>query len=188
MNVREIMNNNPAMVTIGAVVILVLCLGAIMCQLKGPSGRGGPVDLYFLDESSGTLFTAESTVFPPIAAPSDTGGTTSGVRAHVFGCGDCPSKLAGMTAEQVESAGAFIAYLEKYTPESKSRLEQVANNPSPNPEDMEMMYEMEEGRLIRLMGSDEWINANSERGVDVYSTIRDRCSGDERPRQCFPGR
>jgi len=186
MNIREFMNNNPAVVTVGAVFVLILCLFAIMCQLRGPGGgQGGPVDLYFLDEGTGVLFTAESDRQPPIAAPSDTGGGTSGVRAHVFGCGDCPGKLTGLTREEVEAKGAFIGYLEKYTPEAKAAMEQAMSGEEP---DIEIMYEMDQGRLIRLPDSDQWIDANSEQGVDVYSTIREQCPGDERPRQCFPNR
>jgi len=186
MNIRETMNNNPAIVTIGAVVVLVLCLLAITCQLGGPGGgQGGTVDLYFLDENSGVLFSADSNQQPPIAAPSDTGGGASGVRAHVFGCGDCPGNLSGMTAEEVQAKGAFIGYLEKYTPEAKAAMERAMNAEEP---DIEIMYEMDQGRLIRLSDSDQWIDANSEQGVDVYSTIREKCPEDERPRQCFPNR
>ncbi|NBC11175.1 MAG: hypothetical protein GVY24_05485 [Planctomycetes bacterium] len=186
MSIRETMNNNPAMVTIGAVVVLVLCLGAIMCQVREPSGgQGGAVQLYFLDEGTGMLFTAESKQQPPIVAPSDTGGSTSGVRAHVLSCGDCPGNLDGLTREEVQAQGAFIGYLEKYTPEAKAAMEQAMSGEEP---DIAIMYEMDKGKLMRMPDSDQWIDANSERAVDVHIANREQCPGDVRPRQCFPNR
>lgn len=184
MNIREMMNNNPAVVTIGAVVVLVLCLGAIMCQLRGPSRPSGPIDLYFFDTNAGTLFTASSDQYPPIPAPSDTGTGTSGVRAHVFGCGGCPGDLDGMTPGEVEDAGAFIGYLERYTEEAKAALEQSRGS---DHIDSAMMYEMNLDTEVREVGSDQWVSGMDARGTDVYDRVRERCEGQERAEACRPG-
>jgi len=173
MNIREYMNNNPAVVTIGAVVILVICLGLIIKTLfKGSGGRTGPVDVYYYDLNTGELFTAGSDKFPPIQSPTDEGDKLSGVRAMVFSCGDCDKKSTH-----------FVGYLERYTPEAKAAMERAASSDEPMMEDV---YEMEQGREVKLPDAAEWIDGNSEAGMAVYEAIRQRCEADERPRQCFP--
>src|SRR5688572_11816004 len=105
MKARDWMNNNSALVTIAAVVLLVISLGVIIMQTK-PRGSVGPVELYYYDLNTGKLFVAMSDQNPPIDAPSGgfrgPDGPPAGVRAHVFGCGNC-GNLEGKTVEEIEA-------------------------------------------------------------------------------------
>jgi hypothetical protein len=168
MNPREFLNNNPALVTIGAIVLLIICLAIIVIQL---SGRGGfePVDLWYYDEGTGQLFIADTSEPAPIDAPS---GAGAGVRAVVYACGECPELDEGMNADAVEAAGAFIAYLEKYEPMDAGAAE-------------EEYYEQR--TLIRTLDSDQWISMETEEGMMMMEQdYSNRCPGEQYPTPCLP--
>src|SRR5690606_5765079 len=87
MNVREWMNNNSALVTIGAVVLLVIALGIILLQ-TGDGITSGPIMMYYYDLNEGRLIQVMSDQPAPVetaSGPHD--GMPAGVRAHVYTCG-----------------------------------------------------------------------------------------------------
>jgi len=173
MNIREYMNNNPAVITIGAVVVLVICLGFIIRTIMGgSSSAGGVVDVYFYDMNTGELFNAASNEFPPIQSPTDEGDQLSGVKAHVYSCGDCGDK-----------SSRFIGYLERYTPEAKAKMEAARDSEQPI---MEEVYEMNQGREIKRPDDAQWINDNSEEAMMLRDELRKRCNEGESVRNCFP--
>ncbi len=173
MNIREFMNNNPAVVTIGAVVILVICLGAILFQLRPNTGARGPVDVFYFDLNTNQLFSASAaSQFPPIQSPTDTGSALSGVRAMVFSCTDCKKKDTH-----------FIGYLERYTLEAKQKLEEQANMQEPMYEDM---YGLDNQREVKRVEDTTWTNAQSPEAEQMMSGMFSQCEPGARPRQCFP--
>lgn len=109
---REWMNNNSAVVTVAAVLLLFVALFAII-KTNFTSRQARIVDVYFFDLGAkvtnplDALYAAKGTEFPPIDSPS---GQNMGVLAHVFGCGDC------------SAANKFIGYLQTYTPDGKRKL------------------------------------------------------------------
>ena len=143
MNIREYLNNNPAVVTIAAVVLLIVCLGFIVRQLL-PGGSGGPVDVWFYDLGNQQIFVESSDKYPPIEAAS---GPNNGVRAYIFACGSCEELAdqieAGATFQQLAQAGLHVVYVSKFTDEAKAAMA----NPEANPE---FAYEFE-GQLVALV-------------------------------------
>ncbi|MEX0777734.1 MAG: hypothetical protein WD042_18680 [Phycisphaeraceae bacterium] len=166
---RDWVNNNSAVVTVGAVVLLLISLAVIVYSTKSSSGVRN-YKIYFYDLNSGQLFAEESTKLPPIDTPT---GKDNGVWAFVYGCGDC------------SEANRFIGYLQKLTPEMKE-----AQLKAQSGETGEMMppYEgdMDQGTLIRLKDSGEWVPMYSEEGQKIMTSIEGKCPADQRPKHCRP--
>lgn len=105
MSLREYLDQHSSTVTILAVVLLVIALGIVVMTSRGLGGGGGEVvEFYYYDLDTGELFASTA---------ADTG--TEGVRAYVMSCGEC-GDYSGMTAQEVEAAGAKIAYLLRTDP------------------------------------------------------------------------
>ncbi len=183
MKLRDFLNNNSALVTILAVVVLVIALGVIVMQLQPPR-TAGAIDLYFYDMTSGQLFTASSDQIPPIETSN---GPHAGVRAHVFACGECPGNLSGMTAEQVRQQNAYIAYLEMYTPQGKQALT-AASQPQPEgegPPPSVMMDPMEQ-TLVKRIEDSRWLSMYSEAGYRLTDEAITQCPDGSPARACRP--
>lgn len=180
MKLRDWMNNNSAVVTIGAVVILILSLGYIVFSSRGRSSGPRVIDVYFYDLNAQKLFTAKSDAIPPIETESGpaTGGAPAGVRAYVFACNDCGNEN-----------DRFIGWLEMYTPEAKALLSQPAAETPEQAAEREMrMYEVwENGQLIRAVEGGQWVRANSQEAINITSQIESKCPGGA-PKPCLPGR
>jgi hypothetical protein len=168
MNLREWMNQNSAVVTIIAVVLLLVSLGVIIMTLT-PKNPARVVDVYFMDTSDGSLFVDKSDQLPPVAAPSG----KDGVRAFVFSCGDCG-----------DEASRFVGWLETYTPDAKKAISAPSDNPEAGMDNYEVV---ENGHMVCDPVSKKWVMANSEQGFKIMDMIQNKC-GTEAPKPCFPGR
>lgn len=180
MKLRDWLNNNSAIVTIGAVVLLIGALFAIIMQMR--SGPSGPrvIDVYFYDLNTQKLFAAKSDQIPPIDTPSGPapGGAPAGVRAYVFACNDCGNEN-----------DRFIGWLEMYTPEAKALLTQP---PPTDPQqalerDMRVYEVWESGQLIRGVNDTRWVPQSSQEAMNITSQIDTKCPGGS-PKPCLPGR
>lgn len=168
MKARNWLNNNSAMVTILAVVILIMSLAFIIISNTRPSYQPRVIDVYYYDLGTNKLFVDTSDKYPPIATPT---GEMKGARAYVFSCGDC-----------ADESQRFIGYLEMYTPQAKSALE----DPQPiDPEEMPTIDIFEEGRLIRGVDAKDWVKANSNEAFETQDAVQTRC-GDVPPKSCMP--
>jgi hypothetical protein len=165
MHLREWLNNNSAVATVGAVVLMVIALAFIYFQMLGaPEGRSA-YSAYYYD-----LNTERVLVDTLAAAPIETDsgphkGEPAGVRAGIFSCDECASSYAGMTAEQVEQAGATIAYLQKEPPASSGSAP-------------EFFYR-------RKVDGDRWQEV-SKMGPPRNETIIERCPDGTFPMPCRP--
>ncbi len=169
MTAREWVNQNSAIVTIGAVLLLLVSLGFIIMRVSGGSQyKARIVDVYYFDIDSGQLFTAKSNEIPPIDSPS---GANKGVRAYVFACGDC-----------ADESQRFTGWLEMYTPDAKN----VMINPPTSPESMDTFELMEKGHLVSADGR-AWVQANTDKGFQVMEGIQTRC-GETPAVPCYPGK
>lgn len=195
MKIRDWANQNSAVVTIGAVVLLLVALGAIVFQMR-PRTYARVVSVYYYDLNTGKTFVGPSDKMPPIPAPSgplEGMGGDAGVRAYVFACGDCS-----------DESKRFVGWLEIYTPDAKEAMQNAMRPPAggatpaggavpPGPmgsPDMFML--MEEGHLIRAEKAEDgsepkWEKYNSEAGFKIIQSIQTRCEGAP-PKPCFPGR
>lgn len=185
---RDFMNNNSALVTIVAVVVLVISLGVIIMNTRGP-GAVRAIDLYFFDLSTGQLFVASSDQIPPIDSPggplnTPQGAKPAGVRAHVFACGECPD-LKGMNTEQVKAAGAYIAYLEMFTEQGKAAMTAPApaDGQGPPPE---MMMDPMQSTLVKRVEDPQWMPMYSEPGYRLTESAVQQCPDGTPPIACRP--
>lgn len=170
MKARNWLNNNSAMVTILAVVVLIMSLAFIIISNSRPSYTPRVIDVYYYDLDTNQLFIDKSDKYPPIPTPS---GEMKGARAYVFSCGDCS-----------DESKRFVGYLEMYTPAAKSALE----NPQPaNPEDMSSIDIFEEGRMLRGVDSREWVKANSNEAFQTQDAVQTHCGAEVPPKSCMPG-
>lgn len=201
MSLRDWMNNNSALVTIAAVVLLVVTLGWIILQAKGPSASRMKSQYYY-DLNTGTIFTADSSEMPPIETPSgpDKTGKPAGVRARVFACGDCRRSYVGMTVAQIEEADAFIAFLEKFTPEAKKSMEEAKDTVAEPTEATgipgdpnyrrpggggRLIMEGGQGLLIRQVNGEKWLAMRSREAQKITTTFGTKCP-DGRATPCYP--
>lgn len=167
MSIRDFLNNNSALVTILAVVLLIVALGFIVMQLGGGGNRVRTIPVYYYDLDTGELFERESDTIPPVETSS---GEMNGVRAFVFACNDCS-----------DESDRFVGYLEMFTQEAKEILEMA---PEDRPEDVPYDF-YESGRLVKTPESDRWFEANSPQGFQIMESVREQCP-DGDPQPCYP--
>jgi len=168
MSMRDFLNNNSALVTILAVVLLIVALGFIVMQLGGGSNRVRTIPVYYYDLDTGEIFERQSDVNPPVETA---GGEMRGVRAFMFACNDCS-----------DESDRFIGYLEMFTPEAKELLDMPTGQ---RPDDVPYDF-YENGRLVRLPDGTQWYPANSPQGFEIMNQVRDACPGGD-PKPCYPG-
>ena len=202
MGVREWANQNSALTTVAAVLVLIFALGYSICQLA-PGSKSQPIKaVYFYDLTNGTLFTADPKEMAPIDVPSGekikhrNKEMKAGFRAYVFSCDGCPSDMSGMNETDIEAAGANLAYIDRYTDEALEMYEKYQNEAGgeggvPRMPGPMGMFEM--GRLIakapskpgtypKLYGHMEPAGANLARDA------LQKCADGSYPKQCIPGR
>jgi len=161
MGLRTWLNNNSAVTTIGAVVLLLVAL-VVLSWTNGLFGSGsGGVDSYYYDLKTKKLFTADAQKVPPITAPS---GANNGVLAHVFSCGDCSA-----------ASSRYVGWLEKFTPATKKKLEKTHTFMEINPQT----------DLIRLpQGKSKWVPSSSMMGSKIITHAHTvKC---KQPKTCYP--
>lgn len=179
MSLREHLNSNPVIatsVTVGALVLAVLVL---LWQLGEPAAGEGE---YYYDPQTEALFIAPFDSHAPVSTPS---GGDDGLRARVFGCGQCPGNLEGMTLEEVEAAGATIGWLERYSEQARQILEQYDELPDDEEELERVEQAEEEGAEVRPVGADTWYPVDSPAGDALFDRIAQRCAGAV-PMECYP--
>lgn len=169
MNLREWMNQNSAVVTIIAVVLLLVSLGVIIMTLT-PKNNLRVVDVYFMDTADGSLFVDKSDKLAPVVAPSG----KDGVRAFVFSCGDCGDEKSH-----------FVGWLETYTPEAKKAIEAPVEDPEAGMGNYEVI---EKGHMVADPVNKKWYMSNSEEGYKIMDMMEARCGKDVPAKPCFPGK
>ena len=188
MSIREYLNNNSAVATILAVVLLIVALGVIYWTSSGTSR--GPISVYYYDMNTKKLIEATGET-PPFDTGSGqytyTGNESgpAGVSAAVYSCTDsCDDIEPGMTLDQVQAAGGHIAYLSRHSMEGKRLLEQASAGGEVNPE----MYDNPEvtAQLYAVPGSDTWESDMSEAGEEIRSRYGTECPAGERAQSCLP--
>lgn len=122
--------------------------------------------VYFYDLSGGALFGAERTAEPPIDAPS---GPGNGVKAVVYGCGDCTE------------ANLQIAYLMTNTDEARQAMAQVESLGSQGgPVAPELAMKIQNGQRVAIVpesGEVKWVSSTSPEGIAILSPARELCAG-----------
>jgi len=101
MGLRDWINDNSSIATIGAAALLVVSLG----WLTVPTGSRAvdPGNAYYDDTETGEVFEASARRVPPIQSPDG----NEAVQAHFYACGECTEE------------SRFLGYYEKFTAEAK---------------------------------------------------------------------
>ncbi|MFP4144471.1 MAG: hypothetical protein ACLFV3_04950 [Phycisphaeraceae bacterium] len=160
---REWLNKNSALVTVVAVVILVVALGVILLS-GGENNPTAERESYYYDLNTGEIFTASAALDPPFE--TDAGG--EGVSAAIFGCGECPEDLSGMTEADLKENNLYLLYLLRSPVEGEG---------VPPNEDM-----------VRRPNMNEWIPAFTPPGEGVMYPGSIPCPGGRQEIvRCQPG-
>jgi len=184
MSVREYLNNNSAVATIAAVVILVIALGILVWSNKGPSS--GSTQVYFYDLNEQKLLVAPASTQSPFetesgdfAYPPGLGPGPAGVMAFVYACESCDGIEAGMSAVEVEAAGGEIAYVSRYSLEAIEARKKMESGEQVDP--MQMMALAgpldQGGMLYALPDGQFWVTEMSNEGRAFMSSVSTLCSG-----------
>ena len=178
MKLREWMNENSALVTILAVVILIGALTFLVVSNTGGRGRPkGPRQQWFYDLETKALFPAPPEAIPPIDTES---GKEKGVKAMVFTCTSCASDRR-------------IAWLEKYPKEAKKQIldmqrqreEASGKNLPPIPMGMEMMGPSM-AKFVTYEKNIKWVQISTAQGREIVSSARGICEEGQKLKYCFP--
>ncbi len=103
MGIREKLNDNPAITTGITAGIIVIALIVIGWQLMSSGRPEIPTQAFYSIDDGASYFPDNINLFPPFKKDGK-----DAVRAHVFRC---------------DGGEPFIAYLERYTPEAKAKME-----------------------------------------------------------------
>ena len=151
---KKIEGHRP-FVAAGLLLVIVLCLSMVFCHLNGGGGKAPrEVELLYFDLSSKTIRLVEHHY--PAMPTSPLPGTTDVFLARVYACEDSPEVVIkeGMTIEDLETNGLFIAYLEREDPEPK---------------------EESDGLIYRAMDNDQWYEPTDKGFEQLIAAIYERC-------------
>lgn len=166
MSVREFCNNNPAIITGGAVLVLVLCLSAIACQLfGGGTGPSSDVQLIYYDVSSSSILLVPAKDRPA----SPLADNANAYRTMILSCGECGELSDGMSRADIEAAGMTIAYLNK-DPDANSTGDPMMDRD---------MY------VSSVDAPDNWLSSLSTQGSELMGNVWN-CPGGSRAKPCQP--
>lgn len=188
--VRDWLNQNSAVTTIGAVVIIIICLVILLWNAGVVGGPSYHRTAYYYDIQTHKLFVSKIGQMAPIKSPS---GANNGVLAHVFSCTDCS-----------DQSSRFIGWLERYTPKAKKRAQMAkkiekkrqdwikahpdAKTPPPGPDPMALMMGGPGSTVVRLPKEGaKWVSPMSKAGNAIMSrTISKKCGADQKIKRCYP--
>lgn len=165
MSIREYLNNRAGLATGGAIVILLVTLGVIALQMRGPSTPG--TDVYFWDVEENEAFAATNQP-SPMTAPSG----NEGVRAYLYTCGEC-------------TADEWFGYLRKRTEEYYEFRENVPMGYGGMSPDEQDAFEFRTD-VVRPLDGDYWVPYDSRRGEQIRENVLERCGPDTEPVECLP--
>lgn len=186
MNVREFINNNSAAATIVAVVLLLIALGVIIWQNKGIPSRD--FQSFYFDLNTQELFVDDSTRVAPFDRGTGAfeyfdGSHGSAVRAIVFTCNDPADIHGGMTLQELEAAGGYIAYLERQSPGLMAVQTKIEAGEPLTEADHNAQYD---GTIIAAIDGQAWFNLESEPGARLIGEAVSRCGAGQQALVCQP--
>lgn len=189
MQLRELANNNTAVVTIGAIVVLVVALTILWRQIAGGGPGSADYQAYYVDLNTGQIITANANQHSPIDLSSEGGDPGLAARAIVFACGECANEQ-----------DRFIAWVEKYPDEIKQKLDELkaqsteqGGGPMAGPPSFMQMDYLMMNKLVSPFNLDNptkmrWVAVNSPAGTTLMNGIREPCPDGSRPAPCRPGK
>ncbi len=160
MAIREVLNKNAAVVTIGSVVIIAI----VLVYAFWPKDRAGKINLsdqvYFYDLNTGSLIYAPRDSVPPIDTES---GPNAGVKAVVASCGGC-----GENERE-------IVWMERWTPQGKQAY--VAERDRRQAAGQPLRGIDMRGLEMRTPAEDRWFPREGSQGLAIQQHIMTMCDG-----------
>lgn len=167
MGLRIFMQDNPAVAAFAC--ILVIALSAFW-MTRGEKTVVRPAQIYFYDLASGELFSADRMSQPPIDAP---GGAGRGVKAEVYGCGECSGD------------NRIIAYMTTYSEAAQKAMQQLT---SPDASNVHLAQAVDQGTLVAVVpeasSEPRWVPAFSDQGAAIMKSVGQQCP--EAAITCYP--
>ena len=197
MGLREWLNQNSALTTVAAVVILFCALGFSVFKITGKNpGIDKDAQAYYYDLVEGKIFGGKMlNTLSPIDGPNGTvehkgEARRAGFRAYIFACGGCSESMFDKTKEQVEATGAKIGYLEFYNEKSHRTYKDEVLNPGSG-DHHRVWDEIEKGKRIASVPSKPGTyptlhKANGARGSRLQQSVMALCPDEQLPRNCMP--
>jgi len=180
--IRGWVNRHPRPVLGTAAALSLVSLIVIALSLRTAPAEKPPEKAWFYDLHTHKLFTADRRAIPPIPGPSGqlTREMPSGVRAHIFTCGECGHH------EQ------FIGYLELYAKKARTSMENLTRGSvtgTPTRLEQPALEALSSGTFVKRPHDpiDGWVRLKSEAGLAILGEINDRCPDGNPPRSCEPG-
>jgi hypothetical protein len=195
MNIRQWLNQNSALSSAGASLLLIACLGFLGWNLLAPRGESD-LGTYFLDRNTNQLVEKQWTVSPTATGSGQYQGEPAGIRAYVYACGGCADSYVGMTPQQLEASGAFIGYLKKVSPQVRDRIQRIQEKATPNQETPDqgqgpgdLAYDAAatyiQNAVVKPVNGDKWVKANSKAGGEMIDRVR-QCDNGSKAQECHP--
>ncbi|MDB5326250.1 MAG: hypothetical protein JWM57_1819 [Phycisphaerales bacterium] len=149
MGLQASLANRPA-VTNGVTIAIIVLAGAFIAfDVARPRPTAAGQELYFTTDDGQTTFADAADKLPPYEASGKTA-----VRAYVYAC---------------EGGKPFVAYLERYTPETVAAL-QKRDAPGVGPVDREFL--VAEGTEVKKPGDANWVKRSSDTGAKIVLDLK----------------
>ena len=169
LELRKKLEQNQSVVVAALALVIFISMCLVVCHLVGGPGGGShsnDVRLVYFDTETNTIRVVDHE-YPAIPA-SPLKGTDNVFLASVYSCEDCPEGAIkdGMTLDEIEEEGMFIAWLERIDPKAN--------------EDMALFGE---GYEYRLPEGDKWYKSADPGYQKIIRDLYERCPT---ARVCLP--
>ena len=147
MGLREKMNENPSLTTGVTIAIIVVAIALIIYQFftGGGAQTGAANKSWYSSDDGATYFSDDINLVPPFKGKKD---GKEAVRAYVYQC---------------KGGKPFVAYLERYTPEAKKRVEQMLAKKAPP-----MAEESGSGVEVKKPGAgNQWVKLLDDKAAAI---------------------
>ena len=186
MGLRDSMNNNSAVVTIGAVALLVVALLVLVMQFGGGSGTNklaaSVKGFWFYDTGTNQFYIASLDDIAPVIAPSG----KPGIQAMLFTCDECGNRdLSGKTPADLEAEGMVLGYFTQLSKEGRKHMDMLQKGA---PEGQRVMMDpqlMQMYRQVRVPNNDKWMPEMTASHITI-EIMQNMCTGSF-PKTCLPG-
>jgi hypothetical protein len=140
--IRETLNRNPLITTIGTLVIVVIAIGFIIYSSLGSGSAKAQTSAFFSVDDGKTWFADDINK----VAPFKTADGKEAVQVYVFSCKG--------------GSEPFVAYLSRYTPEMRKQVEdfraQIKSGKMQGPPTMAFMGKMQTAMEFKRPGDPGW--------------------------------
>ena len=169
LELRKKLEENQSIVIGGLCVIILFSLGLVTCHLLGGPSQASytnSVELVYFDTETKTIKLVEHE-YPAIPA-SPLEGQENVYLASVYACEECPKGAIkdGMTLEEIEEEGMFIAWIERIDPNATDEMALFG-----------------EGYSYRLPDKDKWYSSSDPGYQKIIRELYERCP---KARVCLP--